>query len=84
MICNADARAIKRGEDARDTLIRQVTGAVRWSECIEQLKVCGATHFLEVGPGRVLTGLNRQIDRELQTAQIEDPATLDAALGIFA
>ena len=84
VICNADARPVKRGADARDTLIRQVTGAVRWVECIEQLKVGGATHFLEVGPGRVLTGLNRQIDRSLHTAHIDDPTTLHKALMMFA
>ena len=84
VICNVDARSVKRGPDARDTLIRQVTGAVRWVECIEQLKCCGATHFLEVGPGRVLTGLNRQIDRELVTANVEDPAGLAKVLAMFA
>ena len=84
VVSNADARMIRRGEDARDTLIRQVTGAVRWVECIQQLKECGATHFLEVGPGKVLTGLNRQIDRSLVTANIEDPAGMETALGQFA
>ncbi len=84
VVCNVDARPVKRGADARDTLIRQVTGAVRWVECIEQLKTCGATHFLEIGPGKVLTGLNRQIDRTLVTANIDDPATLEKALTLFA
>ncbi len=83
VICNVDARAIKRGPDARDTLIRQVTGAVRWVECIQQLQVCGATHFLEVGPGKVLSGLNRQIDRALVTANIDDPGSLEKALAMF-
>ena len=82
-MCNVDARAVKRGPDARDTLIRQVTGAVRWVECIQQLRECGATHFLEIGPGKVLTGLNRQIDRSLLTASIEDPAGLERALALF-
>ena len=84
VVCNVDARGIKRGADARDTLIRQVTGAVRWVECIEQLKTCGATHFLEIGPGKVLTGLNRQIDRSLVTTNIDDPASLATALAQFA
>ena len=83
VICNVDARAVRRGPDARDTLIRQVTAAVRWVDCIEQLKICGATHFLEVGPGRVLTGLNRQIDRNLPTANTEDPASLEKTLTLF-
>ena len=84
IVCNVDARLIRRGPDARDTLIRQVTGAVRWVECIQQLQSCGTTHFLEVGPGRVLSGLNRQIDRALVTANIEDPASLEKALALFA
>ena len=83
VICNVDARAVKRGPDARDTLIRQVTGAVRWVECIQHLQSCGATHYLEVGPGKVLTGLNRQIDRSLQTFSIEDPEGLAKALALF-
>lgn len=81
---NVDARMIYRGPDIRDALIRQVTGTVRWAECIEQLRQSGATHFLEVGPGRVLAGLNRQIDRALVTANIEDPTSLEKALALFA
>ncbi len=83
VMSNVDARGIKRGPDARDTLIRQVTGAVRWVECIENLRECGVTHFLEVGPGRVLSGLNRQIDRSLVTANVEDPAGLQKVLELF-
>ena len=84
VVCNVDARGVKRGADARDTLIRQVTGPVRWVECIEVLRGCGATHFMEVGPGKVLTGLNRQIDRGLVTANVEDPAGLEKVLAMFA
>ncbi len=83
VICNVDARPVKRGGDARDTLIRQVTGAVRWVECVQLLASSGATHYLEIGPGKVLTGLNRQIERSLQTASIEDPKGLEKALAIF-
>lgn len=77
---NIDARMINRRSDARDCLIRQVTGAVRWTECIAQLKSCGATVFIEVGPGRVLTGLLRQIDRELTGLNVEDAASLQKTL----
>src|SRR5215475_14016961 len=58
---NVDARLVTRAADVRDCLIRQVTGAVRWVECIQLLAAQGATHFIEVGPGKVLGGLNRQI-----------------------
>ncbi len=83
VMCNVDARLVKRGPDARDTLIRQVTGAVRWVECIRQLASAGATHYLEVGPGKVLAGLNRQIDRSLANYSIEDPASLEKVLANF-
>ena len=77
---NVDARMITRRSDARDCLIRQVTGAVRWTECIAQLKSCGATAYVEVGPGRVLTGLLRQIDRELTGLNVDDTASLQKTL----
>lgn len=83
VICNVDARAVKRGPDVRDSLIRQVTGAVRWVECVQHLRGCGATHFLEVGAGKVLAGLNRGIDRSLRTFSIEDPQSLEKALAAF-
>jgi len=77
---NVDARLLHRGPEARDTLIRQVTGTVRWVECIQLLQQSGATHYVEVGPGKVLTGLNRQIDRALITLNIEDPTSLEKTL----
>lgn len=82
---NVDARAVTRRSEARDCLIRQVTGAVRWTECIDLLRgSCGVTHFVEVGPGRVLTGLLRQIDRALPGYSIEDTASMDKALAALA
>lgn len=81
---NADARMLRRGPDIRDALIRQVTGAVRWVECIEAVRQCGATHYIEVGPGRVLSGLNRQIDRGLITFSVEDPSSLEKTLDALA
>ncbi|MEK6397995.1 MAG: ACP S-malonyltransferase, partial [Terriglobus sp.] len=69
---NVDARMISRRADVRDCLIRQVTGAVRWVECVELLKTSGATTFIEVGPGKVLSGLMRQIDRAQKMLNVED------------
>lgn len=77
---NVDARLLRRGPEVRDALIRQVTGAVRWVECIQLLQQSGATHFIEVGPGKVLSGLNRQIDRALATTNVDDPASLEKTL----
>jgi [acyl-carrier-protein] S-malonyltransferase len=81
---NVDARLLSRGSEIRDALIRQVTAAVRWTECIALLRQNGAKQYIEVGPGKVLSGLNRQIDRALATMNVEDPASLEktlAALG---
>jgi [acyl-carrier-protein] S-malonyltransferase len=75
--CNVDARLVTRDADSRDCLVRQVTGAVRWVECIHLLAAQGATHFIEVGPGKVLNGLLRQIDRGLTALNIEDSASLE-------
>ena len=77
---NVDARLVTRRSEARDSLIRQVTGAVRWTECMDLLRTAGATTFVEVGPGRVLSGLLRQIDRTLQTLNVEDSSSLEKTL----
>jgi len=77
---NVDAQFHLQPNVIRDALIRQVTGAVRWFDCINQLQLSNVTHYIEVGPGKVLTGLNRQIDRTLNTTNIEDPATLEKTL----
>lgn len=78
--CNVDARMITREADARDCLVRQVTGAVRWVECVQLLIKQGTTHFIEVGPGKVLTGLLRQIDRAQMGLNVEDSASLEKAI----
>jgi [acyl-carrier-protein] S-malonyltransferase len=77
---NVDARLLTRYTEIRDALIRQVTGAVRWVECIRLLQQSGATNYIEVGPGKVLSGLNRQIDRALVTTNVEDQASLEKTL----
>jgi [acyl-carrier-protein] S-malonyltransferase len=81
---NVDARLVTRGPDSRDCLIRQVTGAVRWVECIQLLIAEGATHFIEVGPGKVLCGLMRQIDRTQKTLNVEDSTSLDKTVSALA
>src|SRR5271168_2272033 len=77
---NVDARLLTHAADVPDCLIRQVTGPVRWVECIQLLIAQGATHFIEVGPGKVLSGLMRQIDRNQKTSHFEDSASLEKTL----
>ncbi|HVG28060.1 MAG TPA: hypothetical protein VM865_10680, partial [Acidobacteriaceae bacterium] len=68
-----------RPADARDCLIRQVTGPVRWVESMRLLVDAGVTHFIEIGPGRVLAGLMRQIDRNQVTLNVDDLASVTKA-----
>jgi [acyl-carrier-protein] S-malonyltransferase len=81
---NVDARLLTHAADVPDCLIRQVTGSVRWVECVQLLIAQGATHFIEVGPGKVLSGLMRQIDRNQKTTNVEDSASLEKALAALA
>jgi [acyl-carrier-protein] S-malonyltransferase len=65
---------------ATDALIHQVTGAVRWVDCMQSLKSTGADLFIEVGPGKVLCGLLKQIDPTLKSLNVEDAASLEKTL----
>ena len=77
---NVDADTITEGEEARSALVRQVTMAVRWEESMRLLLDEGVNTFVEVGPGRVLTGLMRQIERSVTTLNVEDEKSLAATL----
>jgi len=80
LVNNADAELISSGEEAREGLIRQVTLPVRWEESIRELIDQGVNTFVEVGPGRVLTGLLRQIDRSIHVFNVEDEKSLRSTL----
>ncbi len=80
LVTNVDAEAITSGEEAREALVRQVCHPVRWEESIREMIGFGVSFFVEVGPGRVLNGLLRQIDRSVRVANAEDEESLNAAL----
>ncbi len=77
---NVTGGLVTTAAEARDALIRQVTGTVRWVNCVQSLKTAGAELFIEVGPGKVLCGLLRQIDPELKSLNVEDAASLEKTL----
>jgi [acyl-carrier-protein] S-malonyltransferase len=77
---NVTGELVTTAEAARDALIRQVTGTVRWVDCVKALVGAGATIFVEVGPGKVLTGLMKQIDPAQRALNVEDAASLEKAL----
>lgn len=74
--CNVDADLVTDPQKARDTLVRQVTGSVKWEQCVRLLLAQGVETFIEVGPGKVLWGLMRQIDRSKTSLNVSDEATL--------
>lgn len=78
VVNNVDARVVTRPNELRDGLIRQVSAPVRWRESMELLIRQGVSTFVEVGPGKVLSGLMRQISREVNSMNVEDAASLDA------
>jgi [acyl-carrier-protein] S-malonyltransferase len=77
---NVDAALTSDPEQLRDALIRQVTGSVRWVESMRLLIGHGPTHFIEAGPGKVLCGLMRQIDRSQKCLNVEDETSLEKTL----
>jgi [acyl-carrier-protein] S-malonyltransferase len=84
LVTNVDARVIETGAEARDSLVRQVSSPVRWRETVELLAREGVETFLEVGAGKVLGGLVRQTAPQARTLNVENAASLDAALAALA
>jgi [acyl-carrier-protein] S-malonyltransferase len=77
VVCNVDAAVVTSAEASRGALIRQVTGAVKWEPSVRLLIEKGISLFVEVGPGKVLWGLMRQIDRSKTCLTVGDEASLD-------
>jgi [acyl-carrier-protein] S-malonyltransferase len=84
VVANIDAAAKTEAAVSRDALVRQVTGAVQWVGCVRKLIELGTKTFVEVGPGKVLTGLMRQIDRAQTAMNVEDEASLQKVTNLFA
>jgi [acyl-carrier-protein] S-malonyltransferase len=80
VVQNADARAHSSVEYIRAALERQLYMPVRWSECVQRLASNGATKLFECGPGKVLTGLSKRIDKSLEARALGTPQELEAAL----
>ena len=77
---NADAHPIRTGAEARDALRRQIASPVRWEETLRGMESAGASSFVEVGAGRVLSGLARKVVRGARTASVGDSETLESFL----
>ncbi len=80
LVNNVEARLVSSATAVRDGLKRQVTAPVRWEQSMRVLRDEGVQLFIEVGPGKVLSGLLRQIDREATSLRVEDWASLNEVL----
>jgi [acyl-carrier-protein] S-malonyltransferase len=80
VVCNVEASLVSDELRARETLVAQVTGAVKWEQSMRLLIESGAETFVEIGPGKVLCGLMRQIDRSKTCLNVADEASLAKAL----
>jgi [acyl-carrier-protein] S-malonyltransferase len=84
VVSNVDAQVVTSGEEARDALVRQVTGSVKWEQSVGLLVSRQVESFVEVGPGKVLWGLMRQINRTPTSLYVADELSLDKTLEHFA
>jgi len=84
VVQNADARVEHDVDAICNALVRQLYLPVRWTQCVQALAAGGATHMVECGPGKVLSGLVKRIDKSLEARAIGTPAEFDAALSQFA
>jgi [acyl-carrier-protein] S-malonyltransferase len=75
---NVDASPVTNGDDARDALRRQVSRAVRWDDSIARMLADGFTHFVEIGPGKVLTGLIGRISKDTVRLNVQSLADVQA------
>ena len=84
IVTNVEARPNAEASRVMDLLVRQVTAPVRWIECVQALKAAGVTKVVELGPGNVLCGLIKRIDRSIATANVEDAKSLERAVAFVA
>ena len=80
LVTNVDADSTRKGDEARQALVRQVCMPVRWEESMRFLLDEDVRTFIEVGPGRVLTGIMRQIERSVTTLNVEDEKSLNGTI----
>ncbi|MGB7971313.1 MAG: ACP S-malonyltransferase [Candidatus Deferrimicrobiaceae bacterium] len=82
VVANVTADTYPHGDAVAEILIQQIVSPVRWEECVRRMRAMGVTSYLEVGPGKVLTGLLRRIERDIPAAAFCSPADMPAVRGL--
>ena len=80
--CNVEATMVTKADRVKELLSKQVCDSVRWQQCIETMRAEGVDTFIEIGPGKTLTGLNRKIDKEIKTYNIETVEDLEKIMEV--
>ncbi len=84
VVTNVEAKPNADASRIAELLVQQVVAPVRWIECVQAMAASGVTHMVELGPGKVLAGLVKRIDKSIEVVNVEDPASLDKALAALA
>ncbi|HWR07059.1 ACP S-malonyltransferase [Sporomusa sp.] len=83
VVANVDGKPVTQGGAIKELLVKQAANPVLWEDCVAQIVGHGVTTFVEVGPGKVLTGFTKKIAKEMETLNIEDAASLEKILDYF-
>jgi [acyl-carrier-protein] S-malonyltransferase len=83
VVFNVNAQIVSQGATIKELLVKQAASPVLWEDCVAQIAAFGATAFVEVGPGKVLTGFTKKIAKDVETMNVEDIASLEKVLDYF-
>lgn len=83
LVANVDAQIINNGAAIKESLVKQAASPVLWEDCVLKIKECGADTFVEVGPGKVLSGFTKKIIKETNSFNVEDLNSLEKILDYF-
>ncbi len=83
VVVNVSGQIVTQGASVKELLVKQAASPVLWEDCVAQIVNYGATSFVEVGPGKVLTGFTKKIAKDVETLNIEDAASLEKVLDYF-
>ncbi len=83
VVANVNGQIIAKGLEIKESLVKQADSPVEWEDCMAQMIAFGATTFVEVGPGKVLTALTKKITKEVESLNVEDMVSLEKTLDYF-
>jgi len=83
VVANVSGKIVTKGSDIKASLVAQAASPVLWEDCVAQILSYGATTFVEVGPGKVLSGFTKKIAKDIETLNVEDSTSLQKTLDYF-